>query len=65
MPARHCEQDHRQEGRLRPGLEGNQGTLREDVELFADEQKARDFADTTASVAETVDGDHGASRRAA
>jgi len=40
-------------------LKGNQGTLREDVELFANEQKAKGFSDTTVSVAETVDGDHG------
>jgi predicted transposase YbfD/YdcC len=40
-------------------LKGNQGTLREDVEMFANEQKARGFADTTISVDETVDGDHG------
>jgi len=40
-------------------LKGNQGTLRDDVELFANEQKARDFKDTTVSQHETVDGDHG------
>ena len=40
-------------------LKGNQGTLRDDVELFATEQKARGFADTTISVDQTVDGDHG------
>ncbi len=40
-------------------LKGNQGTLREDVELFAAEQKARDFKDTKISRHETVDGDHG------
>src|SRR5258708_19712088 len=40
-------------------LKGNQGTLREDVELFANEQKTRGFSDTTASADETVDGDHG------
>jgi predicted transposase YbfD/YdcC len=40
-------------------LKGNQGRLREDVELFANEQKARGFADTTISTQETVDGDHG------
>lgn len=40
-------------------LKGNQSTLREDVELFANEQKARGFADTAISVDETVDGDHG------
>ena len=36
-------------------LKGNQGTLREDVEVFAAEQKAKNFADTTISQAETVD----------
>lgn len=30
-----------------------------DVELFAAEQKARNFKDTTVSRASTVDGDHG------
>ena len=40
-------------------LKGNQGTLRDDAELFATEQKARGYADTTVSVDETVDGDHG------
>jgi predicted transposase YbfD/YdcC len=40
-------------------LKGNQGTLRDDVELFATEQKAKDFKDTTVSRHETVDGDHG------
>jgi predicted transposase YbfD/YdcC len=40
-------------------LKGNQGTLREDVELFAAEQKASGFADSKISQGETVDGDHG------
>ncbi len=40
-------------------LKGNQGTLREDVELFATEQKANGFKDTKVSRHETVDGDHG------
>lgn len=40
-------------------LKGNQGSLREDVELFVAEQKAVDFEDTTISRAQTVDGDHG------
>jgi predicted transposase YbfD/YdcC len=40
-------------------LKGNQGTLREDVELFAAEQKANGFKDTTVSRHETVDSDHG------
>ncbi|WP_244620641.1 ISAs1 family transposase [Methylosinus sporium] len=40
-------------------LKGNQGTLREDVELFAVEQKAKGFEDTTVSRREMVDGDHG------
>ena len=41
------------------GLKGNQGSLREDVELFVTEQRAKDFADTTVSRAETVDADNG------
>jgi predicted transposase YbfD/YdcC len=40
-------------------LKGNQGTLRDDVELFAAEQKARGFADSKISQGETVDGHHG------
>ena len=40
-------------------LKGNQETLREDVELFANEQKAKGFSDTAISADETVDGDHG------
>jgi predicted transposase YbfD/YdcC len=40
-------------------LKGNQGSLREDVELFAAEQKANEFKDTTISCHEGVDGDHG------
>src|SRR5260370_12363190 len=40
-------------------LKGNQGSLREDVELFAAEQKANDFKNTTISRHETTDGDHG------
>jgi predicted transposase YbfD/YdcC len=40
-------------------LKGNQGTLREDVELFAEEQKANNFKDAAISKHETVDGDHG------
>jgi len=40
-------------------LKGNQGALREDVELFAAEQKAASFKHTATSRHETVDGDHG------
>jgi predicted transposase YbfD/YdcC len=40
-------------------LKGNQGSLREDVEVFAAEQKAKGFADTTISQDTTIDGDHG------
>jgi predicted transposase YbfD/YdcC len=40
-------------------LKGNQGSLRDDVELFVKEQKARGFADTRISQDRTVDGDHG------
>jgi len=40
-------------------LKGNQGTLREDVELFVTEQKALNFKDTTISMHQTVDADHG------
>jgi predicted transposase YbfD/YdcC len=40
-------------------LKGNQGSLREDVELFAAEQKTSGFKDAKISRHETVDGDHG------
>jgi predicted transposase YbfD/YdcC len=40
-------------------LKGNQGSLREDVELFVAEQKAGGFTDTKISQDTTVDGDHG------
>ncbi len=40
-------------------LKGNQGSLREDVELFVAEQKARGFENTTISRDQTTDGDHG------
>lgn len=40
-------------------LKGNQGSLRADVEVFAAEQKATNFADTTISQDTTIDGDHG------
>jgi len=40
-------------------LKGNQGTLHEDVKLFAAEQKAKDFQDTTVTRHETLDGEHG------
>lgn len=40
-------------------LKGNQGTLRDDVELFVTEQKANGFRDTAVSRGATVDGDHG------
>jgi predicted transposase YbfD/YdcC len=36
-------------------LKANQGTLREDVEVFMAEQEASDFKDTTISQDETVD----------
>jgi predicted transposase YbfD/YdcC len=40
-------------------LKGNQATLRDDVELYAREQKAVGFRDAAVSRDETVDGDHG------
>jgi predicted transposase YbfD/YdcC len=40
-------------------LKGNQGSLREDVEVFAAEQKANGFKHTKVSQHQTVDGDHG------
>jgi predicted transposase YbfD/YdcC len=40
-------------------LKGNQGSLREDVDLFVAEQQANGFKDTESSRHETVDADHG------
>jgi predicted transposase YbfD/YdcC len=40
-------------------LKGNQGSLRDDVDLFVAEQTAKGFQDTAISRDETVDGDHG------
>mgnify|MGYP002783864887 FL=1 len=40
-------------------LKGNQGTLREDVEVFVAEQMDKGFPDTATSCAETIDADHG------
>src|SRR5208337_2018843 len=40
-------------------VNGNQGSLRDDVEVFVAEQKVKDFKDTTISRDETVDADHG------
>jgi predicted transposase YbfD/YdcC len=40
-------------------LKGNQGTLRDDVELFVSEQKANGFKDSVTSRNQTVAGDHG------
>jgi predicted transposase YbfD/YdcC len=40
-------------------LKGNQGALREDVELFANEQKVKNFSATIVSRHRTVDADHG------
>jgi len=58
LPARDRCENLGQEGRLLLAVKGNQGTLREDVELFATEQKASGFTDTKVSRHETVDGDH-------
>ncbi len=41
------------------GLKGNQGSLRDDVELLITERKARDFVDSEISQATTIDADHG------
>jgi len=40
-------------------LKGNQGSLREDVEVFVAEQQSKGFADTVVSQDTTIDGDHG------
>ena len=58
-PARNRADNHRQEGRLHPRAEGQPGHAAYDVELFAREQKAVAFKDTSVSRDTTVDGDHG------
>jgi predicted transposase YbfD/YdcC len=40
-------------------LKGNQGSLKDDVELFVAEQRARDFADAKVSRHTSIDGEHG------
>ena len=40
-------------------LKGNQGTLREDTKVFANEQKFHNFNDTSVSQHQTLDGGHG------
>ena len=40
-------------------LKGNQGTLRDGVEVFVDEQKALKYRNTTISTHQTIDADHG------
>jgi predicted transposase YbfD/YdcC len=40
-------------------LKGNQGTLRDDLELFVAEQKPKAFKDTEITQDHTVEGDHG------
>ena len=59
LPARHRSENHRQEGRLPPRVEGEPGTLRDDVELFAREQEAVAFENASVSQDTTVEGDHG------
>jgi predicted transposase YbfD/YdcC len=41
------------------GLKGNQGSLRDDVELLVNEQKTRNFVDSKISRSETIDADNG------
>jgi len=41
------------------GLKGNQGSLRDDVDLFVTEQRTREFVDSEISQATTIDADHG------
>jgi predicted transposase YbfD/YdcC len=40
-------------------LKGNQGTLHDNVKVFAAEQKTRDLKDTAVNRHETSDADHG------
>jgi len=40
-------------------LKGNQGSLREDVELFAQSHKAQNFSETKGTQHQSVEGDHG------
>jgi len=41
------------------GLKGNQGNLRQDVELFFEGKKEKDFKDMRCAVYSTIDGEHG------
>jgi predicted transposase YbfD/YdcC len=59
VPARDCETIIDKKADYVLALKGNQGSLREDVEVFAAEQKARNFANTTISQDTTINGDHG------
>ena len=54
-----CQQIIDQEADYVIGLIGNQGNLREDVELFFDEQRERGIGGDFVKKSETVDGDHG------
>ncbi|MCP4185352.1 MAG: ISAs1 family transposase [Hyphomicrobiales bacterium] len=54
-----CQQIIAQKADYVIGLKGNQGSLRDDVELFFDEHDARDIADGFIKQNHTVDGDHG------
>jgi predicted transposase YbfD/YdcC len=49
LPSKHC---------LRPPCQALRAAAREDVEVFAAEQKANGFADTKISRDTTIDGDH-------
>lgn len=54
-----CQQIIAQKADYVIGLKGNQGSLREDVELFFDELRERGIADGFIKQNQTVDGDHG------
>ena len=58
LPARHRRENVTMKADYVLALKGNQGTLREDVELFAAEQKAAGFTAAKVTRQQTVDGDH-------
>ena len=58
VPARHRPKIIDKKADYVLALKGNQGSLREDVEIFIAEQEAAGFKDTEISQGRTIDGDH-------
>jgi len=58
-PRKICQQIIDQDADYVIGLKGNQGSLREDVELFFDEHMERNIGEDFVKQSETIDADHG------